>query len=136
VKYKNICYCVYTKKLSWFEPRDFCFGLGPDVHLAEIKSAALNTYLMPHLVALFRTPRSVWLGASDIVTSGVWLWNSTGTSVENFTPTQWKEGHPAMKFTERCVKDEGNELKSFRWNTAHCTSVFAYMCQSPEVGKK
>ncbi|CAL1531505.1 unnamed protein product [Lymnaea stagnalis] len=136
VKYQNNCYCVYTNKRNWFKARDFCIGLGEGVHLVEIRKLEVNEYLNSFLVALSNASQSVWLGGSDFLTPGQFLWNSTRIRVDEFEPRQWKDGRPGTVAGENCLKNHAYSAPDYKWNNAKCSLKLWYVCQSPEVEKR
>ncbi len=64
-------YKVFTESLSWHEARQKCLDLGG--RLADVRNAYENTFLTKLAVA--QNVDTVWLGATDEVTEGRWLWS-------------------------------------------------------------
>ncbi|MDB5338514.1 MAG: prkC 29 [Planctomycetaceae bacterium] len=64
-------YKVFTESLSWHEARQKCRDLGG--RLADVRNASENTFLAG--LAARSNVDTVWLGATDEVTEGRWLWS-------------------------------------------------------------
>ncbi|XP_055883676.1 asialoglycoprotein receptor 2-like [Biomphalaria glabrata] len=142
ILYSDTCYCLYRKQLTWDSAREFCLSKGPGVHLAEIYDKKTNDFLIPILQAS-QTNTGIWLGGSDLVKEGVWLWNYTKIPIETFNPTQWALNEPSnfrFRFTleEHCLEVFNHTAPIFMWNDHSCTkdNVKPFLCQSPKIGSR
>ena len=66
----------------------------------------------------------IWLGATDIQSEGVWIWNSSGSAL---TYTNWSLGDPDnYGGNENCLHMWHNLGE---WNDAYCYSSLAILCE-------
>ena len=75
-------YLYVEKNRNWHDARDYCAAQGG--HLVTIDSASENDFI-------FRlTGGNTWLGATDEVQEGIWVW-VTG---ETWSYSNWDKGEP------------------------------------------
>jgi hypothetical protein len=91
------CYVLFTAPMTRDAARTACQGLGGGARLASIESAAESA-----LVTMLIGAGEAWLGASDEVLEGRFVWED-GTALQL---TRWNTGEPnsgALMFEEDCV---------------------------------
>ncbi|CAL1531504.1 unnamed protein product [Lymnaea stagnalis] len=140
VLFSDSCYCLYWRKLSWFDAREFCLELGNGVHLAEIYDTRTNDILLP-IFQHSPVNDGIWLGGSDLVETGKWVWNYTGRALETFSPTsQWEPGEPSnfshLNYPEHCLYLYKWRVPNFMWNDHVCTDVKPFVCKSSHENSK
>jgi uncharacterized protein (TIGR03067 family) len=85
-------FALYTEQLSWHAARQRCVELGG--RLAEVRSQAENDFLERMVVN--REPDGVWLGATDEVQEGRWLWSEgSPLTYANWDNTQPNNAGPS-----------------------------------------
>ena len=66
----------------------------------------------------------IWLGATDIQSEGVWIWNSSGSAL---TYTNWSLGEPQnLGGNENCLH---MWLYLGEWNDNTCDNTLATLCE-------
>lgn len=75
-------YLYVNENKKWHQARDACAARG--AHLVTIDSAAENDFVF------HRTGGNTWLGATDEVLEGIWIW----ISGESWTYSNWDNGEP------------------------------------------
>jgi lectin-like protein len=106
------CYVFFATPMIRDAARSACRGLGATTRLASIQSASENA-LITNLVGT----ADVFLGGSDEVTEGVFVWDD-GTPVQL---TNWNTGEPnngAGQFEEDCIQLLGS--RGGVWNDIPC----------------
>jgi hypothetical protein len=76
-------YAMGESSMTWHQARDYAYGQG--AILACITSAAENQFVHDNFAG-----NHLWLGATDEIMEGVWLW----LSGEPFVYAQWCSGEP------------------------------------------
>lgn len=87
-------YGLFDQNCSWHEARDFCQMKGG--YLATLANQDENDFVLNRLLAT--GPYVGWLGATDEVSEGTWVW-VTG---EPFSWTNWRGGEP----NDRCENED------------------------------
>ncbi len=126
VVFNGHSYKIYDRILNWHAAKSECEILGG--HLATITSAEEQSFI----VTLLRTDSwsYFWLGATDEVTEGQWLW-ITG---ESFLFQNWAAGEPNNDLgNEKYLVIGGNQYGEplGRWNDAGTwmPSQYGYICE-------
>jgi hypothetical protein len=110
------CYMWFDQDREWDDAVSDCAGLG--AHLVTVGDAAENTLVQ----ALGASAGYVWLGASDLVLEGSWIWVDGVPS----SYTNWSSGQPDNgSGTEDCVY----MLADGRWNDDQCGHGVRYVCE-------
>ncbi len=105
---------------TWTDARTFCVNQGG--HLAAIRSAQLNTFLVNESGAI-DSAHYWWVGGNDITTEGQWTW-AGGVA---WTYTNWQGGEPNNVNNEDCL-----QLWRFTggtWNDGNCSQAHHYICE-------
>jgi hypothetical protein len=109
-------YRVSLPSMTWLGAEADCESDGG--HLSVVDSPAENTFLF----GLLSPTSQPWIGASDDVTEGTFLW-VTGASVGT---GMWSAGEPSnMGGVEDCASMTPSGL----WNDLVCTTVRPYVCE-------
>uniref|UniRef100_A0A671XBM2 C-type lectin domain-containing protein n=1 Tax=Sparus aurata TaxID=8175 RepID=A0A671XBM2_SPAAU len=133
------CYYFSTVKLTWEQARERCRRDGAD--LVKIESEDEQSFLMQTLRDKMTEPEDkFWIGLTDSVTEGTWLWTD-GTPL-NKSLTFWSKGEPD-NWTgvnnenvdgEDCVRmgtKSGSGLKW--WFDKSCTAPQKRICEKSAV---
>lgn len=112
-------YKVYTENVTWKRAKEKCESLKGT--LATVPDAATWEFVKT------LTPASVWLGASDEATEGVWKW--VDGSPVTFTAWVAKQPDNARKAEHFLSTHKGgwNDIKND--GSAGATQVVGFICQ-------
>jgi hypothetical protein len=112
----NSCYLLSDTTSSFLAARELCQAWGGD--LVEIGSAEEDALLTG------RSDEDAWIGASDELTEGTFLWPGGGALVY----TRWAPGQPDNYRNEDCA-----ELRAMDdiWNDVPCDSDKRPLCEKP-----
>ena len=123
------CFALFRTPAIWTDARTACTALAGG-HLAIITSAAENA-----LVAQLAAGHDTFLGATDMVTEGTWLWVD-GTPLSY---TNWRLGEPSNgggAYEEDCLVIEGSKTPDDTWDDRPCdpsqvatSGSFPYVCE-------
>jgi hypothetical protein len=70
----------------------------------------------------------IFLGATDFIKEGQWLWETNGTNV---TYARFNPGEPNGNINENCL---GMLTESGNWADVPCQSTYSYhVCEKPTV---
>ena len=87
--YNGHYYLFVSAELSWQDAFDKCESMGGT--LAAIKSQGDNEFMVKLIDG-----KCVWLGATDVVTEGTWLWpdgtKAIYTNWQSHEPDNWYDG--------------------------------------------
>jgi hypothetical protein len=111
----NRCYFFVEVELDWNGAQAACEALGAS--LASIGGEGEDNF-----VRSLVKEGSFWLGGSDGMTEGQWLW-SDGTP---WSYDHWGSGQPDNWFNEDCL-----ERKDGRWNDTGCEDKLSSVCERP-----
>ncbi|XP_060076914.1 perlucin-like [Ylistrum balloti] len=122
------CYMDFNIQATWAEASMICNVYGGN--LAEIGDEHEQ-----HFIASFisrKTPTSYkpgifWLGASDLLTEGEWMWSSDNSfmSYKNFAPREPNNADG----NENCL--EFDFSGNFQWNDNNCENLYNFVCEVP-----
>ncbi|XP_051566428.1 ladderlectin-like [Myxocyprinus asiaticus] len=111
------CYRFFSQQVNWVTAEKNCLSL--DANLASVHSKADNDFLLSLLSVSGRS----WVGGSDGVQDGQWLW-SDGTT---FDYTNWCSIEPNNNGgSENCL--EINWTGNHCWNDITCSASMGYIC--------
>ncbi|XP_032394478.1 galactose-specific lectin nattectin [Etheostoma spectabile] len=114
------CFEFYIEPKSWLDAETACIAAGGN--LASIRSAAEHAFLKEFINKVSGTHKTTWIGGSDAVKEGTWLW-SDGS---RFKYKSWNVGQPDNWFGENCLLmnwPQGNT-----WNDWGCNNLASFVC--------
>jgi cysteine-rich repeat protein len=111
----GICYSYFADALAWADARNVCAVLGS--HLASIASSDENG-----IVQGLVTSGRAWIGLTDTLSAGTWLWVEGPEQVRVPTFLNFADGAPT---TGHCAS-LGTDGK---WLDGACTTATAYVCE-------
>nr|XP_011450930.2 perlucin-like isoform X1 [Crassostrea gigas] len=124
------CYAFITDApATWTEAEVHCNLM--QSRLVEIETVVEDEFLAVHLMNS-RFTGSFWIGLSDILVEGKWLWMSTQTIA---TYTNWVPGEPNSyhSIAEDCAAIRtGSRL--FHWNDFACSTKINFICEKEAHG--
>jgi hypothetical protein len=124
------CYVVIPEAVTWQAGRTNCLTEGAGWDLATVRSPADTDFIVPLLGA------ELWIGASDAVDEGTWLWIASG---DQFWPegadsggsaaayTNWNAGEPNNVDGADCLR----LLTTGKWADLPCDSALGSLCAGP-----
>ncbi|XP_035693523.1 C-type lectin domain family 10 member A-like isoform X2 [Branchiostoma floridae] len=120
-RFQRTCYRFSTDQKPYSEARAICHGDGG--HLATVKNNETHDFLTNHVRATTRD--HTWIGLSDQVTEGLWVWDD-GTSLVG--DGIWGTGEPNGSTGENCAQIYPGH-HNYRWNDSTCPSSYYYICE-------
>lgn len=112
------CFVAFFAALNRDGAEAACVGIA--MHLAAVRSAPSSDLVQTLVVG-----RIAWLGATDLVTEGTFVWpDNTPLTFDNFRIGVPNNG--GGQGQEDCVAIEGNNGGS--WDDRPCGTGFAYVC--------
>ena len=124
----GICYMYFGTALTHDAAETACAQLG--AHLAVITSQAENLFFSA--IAPSAVDSDIWIGGSDAVTEGSWLW----IDGETWGYTHWRTGEPnnggASGIPENCNVIEGDHNianEGCQWDDRDCSRLYPYICE-------
>ncbi|BFZ25369.1 hypothetical protein BsWGS_28408 [Bradybaena similaris] len=116
------CYTYGESMVTFASAQEICQFYS--AHLAEIGSASENTFLQT--IAKNKSGNAVWIGATDIMNEGIWLWLSSGHRM--FTFLDWAPHQPDDTGAgEDCLGLYGTA--SYHWNDFPCNQLGTFLCE-------
>ncbi|KAL3841959.1 hypothetical protein ACJMK2_020035 [Sinanodonta woodiana] len=124
----NSCYHISHEKRNWVDASEMCKFDGG--YLLEVNNADEGHFL-EHQVKLFNFPEDgAWLGATDNMLKGDWVWAHSNTLLSSRPYTHWAPGEPNdLGGNENCLIINNNGF----WNDRDCSTVFHYICETDAV---
>lgn len=122
------CYKAFTSPETWNDAKAICISLG--AQLVKIESAEENDFLTKTF--LEATSGTYWIGLSDQVTEGEWIWTD-GSLLENYN--NWGRNNPNNKNDNQdCghILSQGHTFHDFHdgeWNDLRCSRTLGYLCE-------
>ncbi|XP_036424670.1 galactose-specific lectin nattectin-like [Colossoma macropomum] len=115
------CFKFFKTELKWTEAETECLKYGGN--LASVRSHRENLFLQHLIKQATGSFTRAWLGASDCVTEGTWLWSDgSKMSFKNWGPTQ-----PSNYLgKENCL--EINYGDTYQWNDDACDVRKPFVC--------
>nr|XP_034334049.1 perlucin-like protein [Crassostrea gigas] len=122
-RHGNYCYAfIQDVPEDFIEAGSFCERRNSK--LVEIESADENTFLRTQITGT-HPQEGYWIGLSDILFEGDWLWTSSQTSPSY---TDWSPTSPNNAgHHQDCAMFYAPE--SFHWNDHYCTVKAAFICE-------
>ncbi|XP_059175733.1 uncharacterized protein LOC131955580 [Physella acuta] len=122
-EFENICYELFTTKMNWAQAQKYCSNFNGLRSLAKVYSPFVLDFLnslRPPNTVLSEGGR-VWLGASDQLQEGEWLWTD-GTKA-NLT-SMWGKNEPNnLGGKEHCL-----QLYLTHLNDDECHERYSFIC--------
>ncbi|BFZ20727.1 hypothetical protein BsWGS_23766 [Bradybaena similaris] len=124
--FRGSCYSFVDVPLAWWDAAAVCEANGG--YLAEIESAAENTWLVQRLTS--SNFGSVWIGANEIPHRGTIVWGKSGRSLHY---SDWAAGQPTdpAGINEDCV--EIRAPFGYKWNDFQCGAGNRFICESSTI---
>ncbi|XP_039649762.1 galactose-specific lectin nattectin-like [Perca fluviatilis] len=115
------CFALYIQAKTWIDAQTFCQTAGG--HLASIHSDAENTFLRDFINQVTGTYKNAWIGATDAVKEGTWLW----TDGSKFDYKIFNAGQPDnASGVENCLE---MNYEGKNWNDRPCSTYQAsFVC--------
>ncbi|VDI58252.1 Hypothetical predicted protein [Mytilus galloprovincialis] len=114
----NACYLIFHKKITWFQARDVCRGLGSDLISFHSKTE-IDKFLKKRLKA-----EPYWIGLNELDHKGLFKW-SDGTPLDY---TNWNLNEPNhWNNFEHCVEME--HFTHRKWNDGNCYISQSFICK-------
>jgi cysteine-rich repeat protein len=111
----GICYSYFSDALAWADARNVCAVLGS--HLASVSSSDENG-----VVKGLVTAGRAWIGLTDTLSSGTWLWVEGPEAVRVPTFLNFAAGAPTTGYCASLGTDG-------KWLDNACTTATAYVCE-------
>ncbi|XP_066566060.1 CD209 antigen-like protein E [Amia ocellicauda] len=132
------CYFFSTDAMNWTNSRDDCVRKGG--HLVIIESKEEQTFLSNYLSSIASNcatdiqDQRYWIGLTDVVTEGVWLWMDNTP----LTITYWHQrtGQPSEPDNWKGVDPSGENcvcLECTDWYDNSCTYLQKRICETRTV---
>ncbi|CAC5395278.1 unnamed protein product [Mytilus coruscus] len=120
--FKYYCYYFSKDEKNWTDAKSFCQSKAS--FLAEVVSSDQRDFLK---TKADESEKTYWLGGTDIVTEGIWMWTTSQTL---FTFTDWNDNNPSNDGgSEHCL--EMRYQIDYKWNDNYCDETCNYICQGP-----
>uniref|UniRef100_A0A4W5R1Z7 C-type lectin domain-containing protein n=1 Tax=Hucho hucho TaxID=62062 RepID=A0A4W5R1Z7_9TELE len=119
-KFESSWYLLSTGTKTWKESRADC--LEREADLVIINSNKEQEFL-------FKLNKRVWIGLTDSVTEGTWIWVD-GTTLT--TPRYWYDPQPdnaGPTGEENCVEIRTDQSLLEAWNDISCDSKLNWICE-------
>ncbi|KAI4900981.1 hypothetical protein NFI96_011888 [Prochilodus magdalenae] len=114
------CFRIFTEAAAWMDSEYTCMTMGG--HLASVHSDEEYTFIQDLVLNTINSSSPVWLGATDALQDGVWVW----TDGSAFNYNNWNYGLPDAAYSSNCL------LLNFpvNWNNVDCYAQFSSVCAS------
>lgn len=119
------CYLfVFRYILEWIDAQSYCKMLGAT--LVEVNSATEDHYLRQRFRQISHSTANIWLGGSDILSEGSWVWVGSG---EAFSYTGWHPTEPNNYHGgEHCAMMMYNNNQN--WADTNCADRNCFICET------
>ncbi|KAJ8260448.1 hypothetical protein GJAV_G00182280 [Gymnothorax javanicus] len=118
-QFDSKCYFFSTERKSWTESRNDCIKRGAD--LVIIKSEEEQDFISSNSIYYDH-----WIGLSDTVTAGTWLWVDGSPLQGGF----WGSGDPNDRLQYRGTACVVTVLKDIAWMDTDCKSSHRFICET------
>ncbi|OWF45339.1 perlucin-like [Mizuhopecten yessoensis] len=124
----NSCYMDFNIQATWAEASMICDVYGG--YLAEIGDEHEQHFIAGYISRKTKSsykPGIFWLGASDLLTEGEWMWSNSDTylTYKNFAPGEPNNAAGG----EHCL--EFDFSGNFQWNDNNCENLYNFVCEVP-----
>ncbi|OWF43738.1 low affinity immunoglobulin epsilon Fc receptor-like isoform X2 [Mizuhopecten yessoensis] len=122
VSFQESCYYFVNNHTTWHASSAYCQSQQSEI--VAVDSQAENDFLVRYMRRLgcaFNT--LFWIGATDMITDGVWVWTSSLSPLSYFN---WGPNEPNGLTNEDCISvthDSGT------WNDFSCRAPLYYVCE-------
>ncbi|KAI8488353.1 Collectin-11 [Branchiostoma belcheri] len=117
----DMCYKFSTDEKNHTDAKSACQADG--AHLAMPKDKATNDFLLKQVKAYFVWNLFVWIGLTDEVTEGIWVWED-GTTLGSWD--NWAQGRPYPNDRVlNCAMLHDSDV----WFDFDCSSDSHYICE-------
>uniref|UniRef100_A0A8C9Z6R9 C-type lectin domain-containing protein n=1 Tax=Sander lucioperca TaxID=283035 RepID=A0A8C9Z6R9_SANLU len=114
------CFSFNFQGKSWIDAESFCKAAGGN--LASVHSEEEHVFLRTFINQVTGAYITSWMGGSDSVQEGVWMWSDGST----FDYKSWAWGQPDnFLLVEHCLLI--NYL-GINWNDAPCNIILPFLC--------
>ncbi|XP_046328905.1 C-type lectin BfL-2-like [Haliotis rufescens] len=125
-KYDQSCYTLYQGFTSWLHAGSFCREFGG--HLATLNTTSKASNVQAFLTYVNHNA-TVWVGASDLRSEGLWVWDVDQAS---FTNTNWAPGEPnqgvgGVTTDQDCLALVARD--NYKWHDIPCQRKYDYLCE-------
>uniref|UniRef100_A0A3Q2XRY0 CD209 antigen-like n=1 Tax=Hippocampus comes TaxID=109280 RepID=A0A3Q2XRY0_HIPCM len=118
-KFDGNCYFVSKLSRTWAESRLDCISRGAD--LVVINSREEQVFLN----GLLGRSKDVWIGLSDHIKEGTWVWVD-GTPL---TTEFWQNEQPNNLGNQDCVEIQTKSSRLGTWNDVSCSLQQPWICE-------
>nr|XP_029734465.1 perlucin-like [Aedes albopictus] len=125
-------YVIPYAKTNWIGALEYCSRR--NMRLAIITNSTENQLVLDEIHSVqansMTALSNVWIGASDNLQEGSFVWHETGEPVQY---TSWAPGQPDNKWSnEDCVEIAYRWYTrwSWAWNDRQCTNEQNFICES------
>ncbi|XP_039655591.1 galactose-specific lectin nattectin-like [Perca fluviatilis] len=105
---------------TWIDAETFCISTGGN--LASIHSDEEHKFIKDFINQVTGTDKNAWIGGSDAVRAGTWLWNDGS----NFNYKSWAAGEPNAIGVDHCLMQ--NWALVTGWFDGTCTTQASFVC--------
>ncbi len=121
------CYLYESDPKSWLAAEADCENDAPGAHLAVVGSTPEH-----FIVHSLSTELEVWVGYTDRVTAGSFLWVAGDGIQPETNPCYWPSGEPSGGLGDNCVAQlAGNVCGD--WFARNCDELKSYVCEYDDV---
>ncbi|KAL3883520.1 hypothetical protein ACJMK2_029776 [Sinanodonta woodiana] len=123
-RHERSCYHFSHDKEEWPSAQFFCNTLGG--YLAEVQDGAEASFLENQVNLLQSTDTQFWIGGSDVLVEGEWVWMTSKTRIDPQVLHWGGPGRPSnTDNNENCLTIAARS----EWNDAPCSLLFHYICE-------
>ncbi|KAK3778648.1 hypothetical protein RRG08_012923 [Elysia crispata] len=124
------CYAYVDHEQDWPKAQSTCAAMGG--FIAEIFDQATNDFIVQ--MATKHQHRVIWLGGSDLVKSGEWVWAKSGIAVsaafDDWAPNQLDGNKSDAQDTEDCMEMNIDKYGG-HWNDDECEHKQRFIREKP-----
>ncbi|XP_041038042.1 C-type lectin domain family 4 member A-like [Carcharodon carcharias] len=132
VKYSRSCFLLMDTRLSWEQSREMCSS--KQGHLAIANNDQVQDAVPLPQNFLFEQAKeaSYWIGMTDSVTEGIWMWVD-GTKVMD-GKTVWGPGQPDNAFSRMYrMRENCGLMRLWRWYDEACGARLPAICEKNAI---
>ncbi|XP_059499809.1 C-type lectin domain family 10 member A-like, partial [Stegostoma tigrinum] len=119
------CFLFSKTALNWEKSRQMCES--KRAHLAVVSQSQAQNFLSEHA-----KDTAYWIGLSDTVTEGSWIWVDGSKVAEG--PTFWAPGQPDNAFDRMSgMRENCGLLRARRWWDEVCADAYPAICEKTAI---